>query len=288
MNVKDIADLVGGVIKGNADLIIERAVGIKDAESDCVTFLGNSKYESLLETTKASCVLVAENFDSDIETTLIKTKDPSYAFAQVLNVLNPELNKKLEGIHPKAVVDKTVQLGKNVAVGACAVIGENVKIGDNCIIYPNVTIYNGAQLGNNVIIHAGTVIGSDGFGYATIDGEHKKIPQLGIVVIEDDVEIGANVTIDRARMDKTIIGQGTKIDNLVQIGHNTIIGKHSIIVSQVGISGSTEIGDHVVLAGQVGVAGHLKIGDKAIVGAQGGVTKSLEAGGKYWDFLQSR
>lgn len=282
MKVSELAGLVDGIIIGDPDIEITAAAGIKEASCGSVTFLGNSKYESMLERTGASCVLVNHGFDRAVPVTLIKVKDPSLAFSLVFKAFNPDLEVVQCGVHPAAVIDKTASIGINTSIGACAVIGRDVQIGDNCIIYPNVTIYPRSKIGNNVIIHAGTVIGSDGFGYATIDGIHKKIPQLGNVVIEDDVEIGANVTIDRARMDRTLIGKGAKIDNLVQIAHNAVIGAGAIVVAQVGISGSTKIGKYAILAGQVGVAGHLEIGDGAVVGAQGGVTKSLEGSQKYW------
>jgi len=179
------------------------------------------------------------------------------------------------------VLEDNVTVGENSSIQAGAFVGRDSRIGKNCIIYPNVTIREKTQIGHNVIIHSGTTIGSDGFGYAQVEGRHHKIPQVGIVVIEDDVEIGANCTVDRAAMGETRIGKGTKIDNLVQIAHNVKMGENCIIISQVGISGSTEIGNNVILAGQAGIIGHLKIGDNVIVAAQSGVTHDLDAGNKY-------
>lgn len=300
MKISEIVNIVSGEIVGDADLSITGISGLKEAKQGDLSFLGNMKYESLLESTNASAVLVPLDFNGDCDIAVIKVRDPSYAFSLVFSKMHPELEEHFEGIHSSAVISQTAKLGANVAVGPCAVIedgaeigdncviygncylGRQVKLGNSCLIYPNVTIRERCELNNRVIIQSGTVIGSDGFGYATIDGEHKKIPQVGIVLIEDDVEIGANVTVDRARFDKTIIRRGAKIDNLVQIAHNVEIGEHSFVVAQVGISGSTKIGKYAVLAGQVGVAGHLEIGDQTVVGAQGGVTKSLEGGKQYW------
>jgi UDP-3-O-[3-hydroxymyristoyl] glucosamine N-acyltransferase (EC 2.3.1.-) len=211
----------------------------------------------------------------------------------MISLISPEDTKHPKGIHKTAIIAKSVKLGKGVAVGPFCVIEEGAQIGDrsviyascyigyktkigkDCLIYPKISIRDKITIGDRVIIHGGTVIGSDGFGFATVKGLHHKIPQIGTVVIEDDVEIGANVTIDRARFDKTIIGRGTKIDNLVQIAHNVVVGENSIIVAQAGISGSTVIGNNVTLAGQAGLVGHITIGDGAIVAAQAGVTKSV-------------
>jgi UDP-3-O-[3-hydroxymyristoyl] glucosamine N-acyltransferase len=215
------------------------------------------------------------------------------AFAKVVSLVLPDDTKRPSGLHPTAIVSPTAKLGKNVAVGAYTVIddkaqigegtiiysgcyiGSNTKIGKDCLIYPHVSIRERIEIGDRVIIHCGTVIGSDGFGFAAVKGVQEKIPQIGTVLVEDDVEIGANVTIDRARFDKTIIGRGTKIDNLVQIAHNVIIGENCIIVAQAGISGSTVLGKNVTLAGQAGLVGHINIGDGAICAAQSGVTKSV-------------
>ncbi|MFA5100235.1 MAG: UDP-3-O-(3-hydroxymyristoyl)glucosamine N-acyltransferase, partial [Candidatus Omnitrophota bacterium] len=204
------------------------------------------------------------------------------------------------GVHRAAVVAQGVSLGNNVGIGACAVIEEGVSIGDNTVIYPNcfigrntvigsntivysnVSVRENIHIGNNVIIHAGSVIGSDGFGFVTVGGIHHKIPQVGTVIIEDDVEIGANCTIDRARFDKTVIGQGTKLDNMVHIAHNVVTGKNCLIVAQVGVSGSTTIGNNVILAGQVGVVGHVKIGDNTIVMAKSGISKDVPENSLLW------
>ena len=290
--LKEIAKLVGGRVVGNGDTLITGASGIREACEGDITFLSNPKYSSLMDKTRASSIVTS----SDAQKTnkpIILTDNPSLAFVKIISLFTPE-----EAGHPKnidftAVIGKNVVLGKDVAIGAYTVIGDNVEIGDNSIIYagcyighhtrigsntliyPHVSIRERINIGSRVIIHSGTVIGSDGFGFATIKGAHHKIPQVGIVEIGDDVEIGANVTIDRARFDKTIIGKGTKIDNLVQIAHNVVIGENSLIVAQVGISGSTIIGNNVTLGGQAGLVGHINIGDNAIVTAQSGVAKSV-------------
>lgn len=300
MNAKKIAQLVGGSVVGDETITIKGCANIQEATAEHITFLANTKYMSLFTSTNASIILVPKDSDIESDKTLILTNDPSYSFSLVMEALYPNLQKHPEKLHPQAVIDQSASLGNNVAVGACviieagAVIGDNTiiyagsyighdtKIGNNSIIYPNVTVRERCLIGDRVIIHSGTVIGADGFGFVTINGIHKKIPQLGTVVIEDDVEIGSNVSIDRARFDKTVIKKGAMVDNLVQIAHNVIIGENSIIVSQVGISGSTKIGRNVVLAGKVGVVGHIEISDNVMVGAKGGVSKSITQPGKYW------
>ena len=289
----EIAKLVDGEVVGNPKLVITGLNGLVDAKEGELTFFGNPKYISLLKTTKASAILTSRNFSVPGKA-VIKTENPSLAFAKIAAVFHKTHSTVIKGIHKTAVIAKGVKLGKNVAVGAHVVVEEKVTIGDNtiiqagtfignetkigknCIFYPNVTIYPRMQIANRVIIHSGTVIGSDGFGYEELNGVHQKIPQMGIVFIEDDVEIGANVAIDRARFDKTFIGRGTKIDNLVQIAHNVQIGEDCLIVAQVGISGSVIIEKGAILAGQSGVVGHIHIGEKAIIAAQAGVTKAVQ------------
>ncbi len=297
ISAKEIAEIVSGKIVGDPDIRVTGISGIKEAKEGDVTFLANEKYSQLLRTTKASVIITSPNMKlPKTDKTLILTENPSLAFAKLVEYWFPQEVDHPKGIHPTAIIGENVKLGKNVAIGAYVVVEKNVEIGDNtiiyagtyighdtkigsdCLIYPNVSIREKISIGNRVIIHSGTVIGSDGFGFATVKGVHHRIPQIGTVVIEDDVEIGANVTIDRARFDKTIIGRGTKIDNLVQIAHNVIIGENAIIVAQTGISGSTVIGNGVILAGQTGVVGHISIGDGTIVGAQSGVTKSIPPG----------
>jgi UDP-3-O-[3-hydroxymyristoyl] glucosamine N-acyltransferase len=289
----EIAQIIGGEVIGDGNTIITGICGIKEAKEGDLTFVANPKYLPLMKHTRASAIITSKEVESAPKP-IIRTENPSLAFARMVSTLAPnEETKHPKGIHPTAIIGKDVKLGFDVAIHAYVVIEDNVIIGDKtCIyagvyvghhtqigsdtlIYPNVSIRERVTIGNRVIIHSGTVIGSDGFGFAIVKGVHQKIPQIGTVVIEDDVEIGSNVTIDRARFDKTLIGRGTKIDNLVQIAHNVIIGENSIIVAQTGISGSTTIGKGVTLAGQSGIVGHISIGDNAIVAAQAGVTKSV-------------
>ena len=298
--LKEIASIINGEIIGNQDIVIKGVCGIKEAQPGDITFLANPRYAPLIETTKASAIITSPEAKSENKT-LIHTENPSLAFAKLISFIFPQ-EKKIEGIHPSAVLGKDVKLGKNVSISAYTVIEDNVCIGDNTIIYPNcfighnttigvdtliyphVSIRERIFVGNRVIIHSGTVIGSDGFGFANVEGLHYKIPQVGTVHIGDDVEIGSNVSIDRARFDKTVIGKGTKIDNLVQIAHNVVVGENSIIVAQAGISGSTAIGKGVILAGQAGIVGHVNIGDGVIVAAQSGVSKSIPAHTQVWGY----
>ncbi|MCX6356403.1 MAG: UDP-3-O-(3-hydroxymyristoyl)glucosamine N-acyltransferase [Candidatus Aureabacteria bacterium] len=291
--LKEIAALIGGRVEGDGDVVITGASGIKEAREGDLTFLANPKYASLLKETRAAAVVIEEGLQVAPGKPLIRVKNPSIAFSKLIDLLGPKKLVFPEGVHTLAVVSPKAKLGKGVSVGPFAVIEDGAVIGDRavirsgvyvghgaaigaeCHLYPHVIIREGCEIGSRVIIHGGTVIGSDGFGYVAVEGIHHKIPQVGKVVIEDDVEIGSNVTIDRARFDKTIIRKGTKIDNLVQIAHNCDIGENSIIVAQVGISGSTTIGKNVILAGQVGVVGHVTIGDNSIIGAKGGVSKSV-------------
>lgn len=296
LTVADIAKLVAGEIIGDGSFCVTGINGIREAHEGELTFVANAKYEALLTQTKASAAIVGLDVTCSSKH-LIRVANPSYAFTQVLNHLLPDPRlRHPQGIHPTAIIHPTAKLGANVGVGAYVVIEQDVQVGNgsviyagsyighgstlgsDCLIYPQVMIRENITLQDRVIIHSGTVIGSDGFGYVTVNGRHEKIPQIGTVIIESDVEIGANVTIDRARFDKTVIGEGTKIDNLVHIAHNVIVGKHCLIVAQVGISGSSTLGNYVILAGQVGVVGHLTIGDGAIVTAQSGVSKSIKAG----------
>jgi len=287
VSIGEIVDLVGGEYAGNRDLPIASVASLGSAKSDQLSFLSNRKYVAELAATKAGAVLVPRKLEGD-DARWIRVDDPYFAFARIMTrwFSNRPLPK---GISPKAVVAESAKLGSDVAIGHFAIIGENVVvgnsvtifqgvsieagsvIGDDCIIYPNVVIYDGTRIGKRCIIHGGVVIGSDGYGFATHGGKHHKIPQIGIVRIEDDVEIGAGTTIDRAALGETVIGEGTKIDNLVQIGHNVKVGKHCLLVSQVGIAGSTQLGDYVAVAGQSGFSGHLKIGNRVQVAAKSAV-----------------
>jgi UDP-3-O-[3-hydroxymyristoyl] glucosamine N-acyltransferase len=292
--LKELAEIVCGEVIGSPDTEITGVAGIKEARSGEITFLANPKYESYLSETKASAVIADR--DGDSLTPILKVSNPYLAFLKVVSLFaETALQMYPRGIHPTAIVHETVRMGTDVAIGAYSVIDEQVEIGDrttilplvyisknvrisaDCLLYPQVTIRERCDIGDRTIIHAGAVIGSDGFGYAKEGNVHQKIPQIGIVRIEEDVEIGANSTIDRATTGVTLIKKGSKIDNLVQIAHNVVIGEHSVLAAQVGVSGSTELGRNVVLAGQAGLVGHIKIGDGAMVGAQGGVTKSVPA-----------
>jgi UDP-3-O-[3-hydroxymyristoyl] glucosamine N-acyltransferase len=293
----EIARLVGGELVGDPEAVITGISGIKEAKEGDITFLANPKYYCLMNSTKASAVITSRDVD-DFDKPVIKTDNPSVAFTKVVGLVSPNDIKHPESIHPTAVISAEAKIAEGVAIGAYTVIedgveigsgtivyggcyiGRNAKIGSNCLIYPHVAIRERVEICERVIIHSGAVIGSDGFGFAMVRGVQKKIPQIGTVLIEDDVEIGANVTIDRARFDKTIIGKGTKVDNLVQIAHNVITGKNCVIVAQAGVSGSTVLGEGVILAGQAGVVGHIRIGDKSLVHAQAGVTKSIPANTK--------
>ncbi len=292
--LNEIAKLIDGQVIGNGETLITGASGIREAAEGDITFLANSKYSPLMNKTRAAAIITSADAQ---ETTkpLILTENPSLAFVKIISMFTPDDAGHPQGIDYTVVMGKNVALGQNVTIGAYTVIGDNVSIGDNTIIYagcyvghhtkigsqtliyPHVSIRERVSIGSRVIIHSGAVVGSDGFGFATIKGAHHKIPQVGSVEIQDDVEIGANVTIDRARFNKTVIGRGTKIDNLVQIGHNVIIGENSLIVAQVGIAGSAIIGNNVTLGGQAGIVGHITIGDNAIVTGQSGVAKSVPA-----------
>ena len=292
--LKEIAQLIDGEVVGDGNIVITGISGIREAEEGDLTFLANPRYAPLMDTTRAAAIITSRE-TAAAPRPMIRTDNPSMAFARIISILMPNDQRYPSGIHPTAVIGKNVKLGEDVALQPYVVIdddavigdrtiiyagsyvGNRAKIGSDCLIYPNVAIREKVEIGNRVIIHSGTVIGSDGFGFATVNGEHHKIPQIGTVLIEDDVEIGANVTIDRARFGKTVIGKGTKIDNLVQIAHNVIVGENSIIIAQAGISGSTVIGKNVTIAGQAGLVGHITIGDNAVLAAQAGVTKPVPA-----------
>jgi UDP-3-O-[3-hydroxymyristoyl] glucosamine N-acyltransferase len=290
--LKEIASIIDGEIIGDENIVVTGICGIKEAKEGDLTFIANSRYLPLIGHTKASAIITSREVKTAPKA-IIRTENPSLAFAKMVSLLAPNEVRRPRGIHPTAVLGDKVKIGKNVAIEPYVVLEENVEIKDNtiiyagvyighhtkigkdCIIYPYAVIRERVSIGNRVVIQSGTVIGSDGFGFSTVQGVHHRIPQIGTVIIEDDVEIGANVTIDRARFDKTIIKKGTKVDNLVQIAHNVSIGENSIIVAQSGISGSTNIGKNVTLAGQSGVIGHITIGDNVVVAAQSGVTKSI-------------
>ena len=275
MTVNELAAAIGAEVAGDGGARITSAATLEDAGPGQVGFLSNRKYLKQLESTKASAVIVAPGIRHD-GLTLLKTADPYYAFAQAVVALHGFRKHPNAGVHPKAHVDETATLGEGTVVYPGAFVGPRARIGRDCILYANAVVYDDCVLGDRVIVHAGAVIGQDGFGYATHKGVHHKIPQVGNVVLEDDVEIGANTCIARAAMGSTTIGRGTKVDALVMVGHGTKIGEHGIIVAHVGIAGSCTIGHHVTFAGQAGVAGHLKIGNLVTVAAQAGVMADLD------------
>jgi len=292
MKVAEIARIVGGTVSGKKNAVITGIAGIKKARKGDITFVTNKKYENLIRGTRASAVVVSKDVDG-FPVTLIQVDNPDLAFAKVADRFIPHKDYFGKGIHPSAFIGKNVKLGKEVSVcpnanllDRCSIgdntiicsgayVGHEATVGANCLIYPNVVIRERVRIGNNCIIHSGTVIGSDGFGFTMVGGKHQKIPQLGTVEIGDDVEIGAGVTIDRARFDKTIIKKGTKIDNLVQIAHNVVIGENSIVISLTAVAGSTTIGKNSILAGQVGIDGHLTVGNNVVIASRAGVTKNV-------------
>ncbi len=292
-----IAQLINGNIEGNADVAVSSFGKIEEAKSGQLTFLANPKYEDFLYTTAASLVIVNESLElkRTISATIIRVKDAYSAFATLLEIYQQYQSQSLIGIQQPVYIDPSAKIGENVFIGAFVFVGVNVVIGDGTKIFPgsylgnnvkianNTTIHPGVKIchdcsvGSNVTIHAGTVIGSDGFGFAPqSDGTLKKVPQIGNVVIEDNVEIGANATIDRATIGSTIIRSGAKLDNLLQIAHNVEIGNNTVVAAQTGISGSTKIGKNVMIGGQAGIVGHIQIADGTKINAQSGVSKSIK------------
>jgi UDP-3-O-[3-hydroxymyristoyl] glucosamine N-acyltransferase len=294
-----IAIIIGGKVEGNPDASVASFGKIEDAEAGQLAFLANPKYEEYLYSTNASIIIVNETQElrQPISATLIKVPDAYTSFAVLLDKYQQIQRQQLSGIQQPVYIAATAKTGDNVFIGAFAYLGEkvivadgakiyphvflgnNVIVGENAVIHSGVKIYHDCVIGKNVVIHAGTIIGSDGFGFAPqADGTFKKIPQIGNVIIEDNVEIGANSTIDRATIGSTLIKSGAKLDNLLQIGHNAEVGNNTIIAAQSGISGSTKVGNNVMIGGQAGVVGHITIGDGAKINAQSGVSKSLEPG----------
>jgi len=286
----------GGELVGDPGLKITGAASLVEAMAGEISFFANRKYVGLLRKTRASAVFVPPDFAEAISAAQIRVANPAKAFEQVVLKLAPKPITFAPGVHPTVIVDPGAQLGERVSIQPHAVIEAGAKIGDDtiigagsyigheavigsaCLIYPRVTIRERTRVGLRVIIHSGAVIGADGFGFQVVDGRQKKLQQLGFVQIDDDVEIGANTTIDRARFGRTWIQEGVKIDNLVQIAHNVVIGKNSIIVAQTGISGSTRVGERVTMAGQVGIVGHVEIADGSVIAARSGVSKSVPGG----------
>ncbi|MBN1779764.1 UDP-3-O-(3-hydroxymyristoyl)glucosamine N-acyltransferase [bacterium] len=290
-----IAEIAGGRLVGDGSVMIRGVARIEDAGEGDLSFLANAKYVRHLQKSPVSALIVPANLKLDSDLPVIVAENPYFAFMKVVSAFYPAKPPE-PGVHPTAVVPDSVTLGKDVSIGALVSLGENCQVGDGsvlmagvvaghdvrigkaCLLYPNVSLREGVRLGDRVVLHNGVVVGSDGFGFTMEGGKYVKIPQVGTVVIEDDVEIGANTAIDRSLLGETRILQGAKIDNLVQIGHNCTVGRHTVISGQAGVSGSTHIGDYVRIGGQAGFAGHIKIGDRAAVGAQAGVSKDVPEG----------
>lgn len=295
-SAKQIAQMLEGRVEGNENAVVSKLCKIEEGEEGGLSFLANPKYNHYLYSTKASIVIINEDFEpeEEIKTTVIRVKDAYSCFAKLLEIYNQyRLNKN--GISSLAFIDKQAEIAEDVYVGEFAVIskgakigkgskiyphvyiGDDVKIGENVTVFAGVRIYHDTVIGNNCILHSGAVLGADGFGFAPLaDGTFKKIAQIGNVVIEDDVEIGANATIDRATMGSTKVMKGTKIDNLCQLGHNVVIGQSTAMAAQTGVAGSTKIGSNCFIGGQVGFSGHIKVGDRCSIGAQAGIISDVK------------
>jgi len=299
LTLEQIAKLFGGKLEGDPETKITGAASLAEATVHEVSFFNNPRYLAQLRKTRAAAVIVPRDFCEQIEAAVILTPDPAKAFEQVVTKFAPAPIKFASGIHPSAVIHPRAKLGDHISIqplvvieagarigsrtviGAGSYIGHDVVIGDGCMIYPRVTIRERCRLGARVILHSGAVIGADGFGFEMTAEGQQKVPQIGIVQIDDDVEIGANTTIDRARFGRTWIQAGAKIDNLVQVAHNVVIGKDTVIAAQTGIAGSVRIGKRVMIGGQAGIIGHIEIADGTMIGAQTGVSKNLN-GGVWW------
>jgi len=298
--LQELATRSGGELVGDPTQVITGAASLPEATPGEVSFFANPKYMPLLRKTRASAVFVPAQFSENIAAAQIRVPNPGKAFEQVVLSLAPPPVRFAAGVHPTAVIspDATVgervsiqphavieagaSIGDDTVIGANTYIGHDTKVGRGCMIYPQVTLRERTVVGDRVIIHSGAIIGADGFGFEFVEGGQRKIPQVGIVQIDDDVEIGANTTIDRARFGRTWIKEGAKIDNLVQIAHNVVVGRHSVVAAQTGIAGSSRVGDYVMIGGNVGVTDHVEIGDRNIIGARAGVSKDLPANGGVW------
>ncbi len=278
---KQIADMIGGRVEGDEQAKINTFAKIEEGKKGAISFLSNPKYTSYIYETESSVVLINEDVEltQPVSCTLIRVKNAYESVAKLLQLYASMMPKKT-GIDPLAFVSKSAKIGENVYIAPFAYIGDNVTIGDGSRIFPHVTIYEGCKIGKNVTIHAGCVIGADGFGFAPNQEGYDKIPQIGIVVIEDDVEIGANTCVDRSTMGQTIIHKGVKLDNLIQVAHNCEIGENTVMSAQVGMAGSTKIGAWCMVGGQAGFSGHIKIADKTFVGAQSGVISNTKGNGE--------
>lgn len=289
-----LSQFVGGKVEGDGDILISGFAKIEEAKPGDVTFIANPKYAHFIHSTKASAVLVSDDFDTEgpVDSTLIRVADPYSALAELLSAFSQNKAEK-KGIEQPCFIADGVKVPEDAYIGAFSYIGENVtlgkgvkiypqtyvgdgcSIGDNTVLRAGVKVYEGCEIGARCIIHSGVVVGADGFGFAPKNGTFEKIPQIGNVVIADDVEIGANATVDRATFGSTVIGEGTKLDNLIQVAHNVEIGRHNVFAAQTGVAGSTKIGDYNMVGGQVGFAGHIKIGNFNEIGAQSGIQKGM-------------
>lgn len=294
---KQIADFLGGTIEGNPQVAVNTFAKIEEGQRGAISFLANPKYAHYIYETESSVVLVNRDFvlERPVSATLIRVDNAYESIAKLLN-LYESMTKKREGIHPLACVSESAELADDVYVGAFAYIGDGAKIGEgtqiyphaiieerasvgaDCIIYPNVSVYHDCCIGNRCILHSGVVIGADGFGFAPTTDGYDKIPQIGIVTIEDDVEIGANACVDRSTMGSTVIRQGVKLDNLVQIGHNVVVGRHTVMSAQTGVAGSAKVGEWCMFGGQVGINGHIEVADRTQLGAQSGLMSNKTPG----------
>jgi len=292
--LQEIADHIGGRVIGSGEALIESASTLDQTGPGQLTFLSNPNYAPRVQETQAAAVLVAEEVETDAAQ--IIAEDPYYAFMQAVVLLHGHrehpkmgLSKRADisksakigqncNIHPFAMVSENTVIGDNCQLYSGVFVGDNVTLGDDCILYPNAVIYDGCQIGNRVIVQSNASVGQDGFGFATHNGEHHKIPQIGIVILEDDVEIGSNSVIERGTLDNTVIGKGSKVGDAVAVGHGTKIGPHCLLVPQAGIAGSAELGQYCVIGGQVGVVGHIKIGNRVKVGAKAGVINNVPDG----------
>ncbi|MDE6543675.1 MAG: UDP-3-O-(3-hydroxymyristoyl)glucosamine N-acyltransferase [Muribaculaceae bacterium] len=299
-SAEQIAQMIGGRVEGDPSVVVSTLSKIEEGHPGSISFLANPKYTPHIYDTEASVVLVADSFEAEhpVKPTLIRVPDPYAAMTGLL-----EMASKAMGSHPTGIeepshvgdgtkvpeeayigafayIGKNVTLGKGVKIYPQVYVGDNCEIGDNTVLYAGVKIYHGCKVGNRCIIHSGAVIGADGFGFAPVDGHYHKIPQLGIVEIADDVEIGANTTVDRATMGATKVGAGTKLDNLIQIAHNVEVGNDTVMAAQVGIAGSSKVGSSCRIGGQVGIAGHIRIGDDVEIGAQAGLQRNVRQGSR--------
>ncbi len=278
---KQIAEFIGGRVEGDDQAMVHTFAKIEEGKDGAITFLSNPKYTQYIYDTQATIVLVNEDLELEhpVKTTLIRVPNAYECVAKLMQLYASSKPKKT-GIDSLAFVSPSAQIGSDVYIGPFTYVGEGVKIGDGTRIYPNVTIYDGCQIGKNVTIHAGAVIGADGFGFAPNNEGYEKIPQLGIVIIEDNVEIGANTCVDRSTMGQTVIHQGVKLDNLIQVAHNCEIGENTVMSAQVGMAGSTKIGSWCMVGGQAGFSGHIQVADKTMIGAQCGVINNTKGDGE--------